>query len=55
MSGSPSKKMAKVEKTELDYFDDLFPQLVNDLTAPGQKENKITDALHWFKRVTNSF
>jgi len=51
MSDSPVRKIAKVGTSELEQFDALFPQLVADLTAAGSKEQNITAALDWFKKV----
>ena len=38
--------------TELENFDDLFPELVEFLVKPGDKHSDTKDAYMWFKEVT---
>ena len=51
MSDSPTKKQAKLEPSELEIFDEIFPQLVDNITQFSSKEQDIAPALNWFKRV----
>ena len=42
-----SQKMS----TELELFDDVFPELLNVLTKQGLNNPQISDAAVWFKEV----
>jgi len=44
--GKRSRSMSELEK-----FDELFPVLVDNLTKQGLKDDEITSAMKWFKRV----
>lgn len=37
--------------SELEEFDSLFPDLVDDLTKIGLKDGQVSDAMKWFKEV----
>ncbi|VDI52208.1 farnesyl diphosphate synthase [Mytilus galloprovincialis] len=47
------RKVQRLEPSELEQFDDLFPEIVNILHQRWSSDNKeITDALNWFKEVS---
>ena len=50
MSDKPAEKKARME-TELEEFDKVFPQLLDDLTKQGLKDDQIASAMNWFKQV----
>ncbi len=52
MTDSPEHKKPR-KPEELEKFDELFPQLVNDLTKQGLKEDEISSAIEWFKKVSS--
>ena len=37
--------------TELQLFDEVFPELVTELTDKGIPDQDVQDAMTWFKRV----
>lgn len=39
--------------SELETFDELFPELVEFLVKPGLKDTERSDAFAWFKEVRN--
>ena len=51
MANPPSEKKARIQQSELEKFDAVFPQLVDDLTKPGVKNEEILDAQKWFRKV----
>lgn len=55
VNGAINGNMTNPKKTkvasELEQFDDIFPELVESLTKIGLKDNQICDAVSWFKEV----
>ena len=47
---SNSNKKAKLT-SELEEFDSIFPQLVDELTKSGKSEPEVHRALDYFKKV----
>ncbi|XP_013413552.1 farnesyl pyrophosphate synthase [Lingula anatina] len=47
----PATKKCRAELTELQKFDEVFQQLVDDITKQGLKDGEIHDAFKWFKEV----
>ena len=48
-----SPKQQKMLPTELQQFDEVFPELVCGLTEKGFPQDDLTDAMTWFRRVCN--
>ena len=50
MADPPEDKKRK-GMSELDMFDELFPTIVDNLTKNGIKDDEISNAVEWFKKV----
>ena len=53
MADPPEDKKRK-GMSELEMFDELFPTLVGDLTKNGIKDDEISSAVEWFKKVNKA-
>ena len=50
MAVSPTDKKAQ-SMSQLELFDELFPILLDNLTKQGLKDDEISGAMEWFKKV----
>lgn len=50
MQSEVPEKRARVQ-TELEKFDDIFPELVDSLINPGLRDAEVADAAQWFRDV----
>ena len=51
MTSSPEKKRSKTTDADLESFEALFSVLNDDLTKSGMKDDEISVAMKYFKRV----